>query len=40
MIMAVRDKHKKLMIAFAVEIIISIIVMIFSMREFYYALSI
>lgn len=40
MIMAVKGEYKKFIIAFAVEIIVSIIVMVFSMREFYYALSI
>ena len=38
--MAVKNKHKKFIVAFVIEIIISIIVMIFSMREFNYALSI
>ena len=40
MVMAVKGKRKRFIIAFSIEIIISAIVVIFSMREFYYALSI
>lgn len=40
LILALKSKHKKFIITFAIEIILNIIVMIFSMQQFYYALSI
>lgn len=40
LILALKSKNKKFIIAFVIEIILNIVAVIFSIQEFYYAMSI